>query len=109
MNAIDFKRERFFKQDLVNKHVTSYSLGNTWYYFYRDTLIGVRKIGDDKEAYFLADDELPLKNDNYTSQHFITPDLLAGAIADKNDVKRVMRSDLVEHAIRLGKEAMAAI
>lgn len=101
--------EDFFKQDLVSKRITSFAIGKVWIYFYRETAIGYRIVGDDapiSDAAFvgLPEDEVkslkaalnvPLgyksesafisvpqggfPNDHYTSKHLITNELVKEA------------------------------
>lgn len=68
-NAYDV--DKFFKQDLVTKKVTSFSIGPVWLYFYRETLIGYRNMDEDNEVSFL-DASTPMPDDHYTSQHLVT-------------------------------------
>ncbi len=99
-----FDPEKYFKQDLVSKKITSFSLGPIWLYFYRETLIGYRNMADEEEAYFL-DASTPLPDDHYTSQHLITPALVKEAYDEAQSSKPphlVSYSDLCGRTIQAG-------
>lgn len=90
-----FEMERFIKQDLVTKRVTSFSLGNVWFYCFRETCIGFRDL-ETEEAVFLDVTKEQLSNDNYTSRHLITTQIVKEAIDEGNTNKTPVLLQLVE-------------
>lgn len=97
-----FEMIYYFKQDLVNEDVTSFSAGNVWLYFFRETLIGYRDMADESQTRFL-DASKPLENDNYTSRHLITPAIVKSAYAEAespNPPQLISMEELVNHAMR---------
>lgn len=103
-----FEMERYFKQDLVTKQVTSFSLGNTWFYFFRETCIGFRDL-ETEEAAFLDVKNHPLENDNYTSQHMITEQIVKQAIDEGNSQTEPQLLGRVELANTMYKAAFQVL
>jgi hypothetical protein len=99
----------FFSQDLVSKRVTSFSCGNIWLYFFRETLIGVRDMEDDNRAYFLDVSKKRLENDHYTSQHLIDEKLVREAHEEAQasiPPKMVTKDEVARKAVQLCAESL---
>lgn len=85
-NLTEFEKQvtSFFAQDLVSQDVASFSFRNVWFYFYRETLIGIANLETDQ--LWLLDANIELPDNGFTSQHLITPKLTQEVI-DDNAVK----------------------
>ena len=67
----------FFFLDEMSDGITSVSVGEVWLYFYKQTLIGVRDMRNNR-AVFLRVTKIP-KPDGYSHRHEITYDIVLRA------------------------------
>lgn len=110
MTDIDREIENFFTQDLVSADCASFAVGQVWFYFYRETLIGVRDLDTD-EGYFLnAKTKLP--DNGFSSQHLITEKIVEEAVNEgvsNTPVKYMEMTELSRKALAMGLKSFSEI
>lgn len=102
------KTFNWFFQDKVTDEVTSFSVGEVWLYFYKECLIGVNDMTNNRR-YMLKVEAKPTR-DGVTSYHEVTEQIVKDAIDDLSadrGVEFLPRDELHEEAFKMALETFS--